>query len=108
MISNSFHHDSLAATIGREIQIIAGFKHLIPKAPKPESKTGESVEKNGASGLFDVIEEMEEKPIPTPLWVSKISDICYLVICYFILHSPLQWLWHCSLPAHWPNGDPWW
>lgn len=39
---------------GRELRITAGFKHI--KAKK-------------GTALFDLIEEYEEKPMETPLWV---------------------------------------
>jgi hypothetical protein len=49
------------ATIGREIQVSAGFQHVVPKADKKKSN-----KENDA--LFEVIEDVEEKPIPTPLY----------------------------------------
>ena len=52
----------MISDMGREIQLVAGYKYSPP--PKDES----AVLKDGSStGLFDMIEDMEENPIQTPL-----------------------------------------
>ncbi len=54
---------------GREVQVTAGFRHYVPstdsKTSKESSKTSATV--TSGSALFDVIEDVEEQPIPTPL-----------------------------------------
>ena len=48
---------------GREVQITAGFKNLLPTPFEDKGKTSLT----GNSSLFDVIEDVEEKPVHTPL-----------------------------------------
>ena len=46
---------------GRELRVIAGYRY------QPDEATKSATKEKSASGLFEVIEDMEEKPIPTPL-----------------------------------------
>ena len=50
---------------GREIQVVAGYRHVIPTIQ--EDKTSKDHKESSGTALFDVIEDVEEKPIPTPL-----------------------------------------
>ena len=48
--------------MGREINIFAGFKHLMVKKDDAATDDGTS-----SRTLFDMIEEVEEVPVETPL-----------------------------------------
>lgn len=49
--------------MGRELQLICGLKWQ----PTKEAKEAAAASKEGGAGLFDMLEEMDEKTLPTPL-----------------------------------------
>ena len=57
----------LFADQGRQLQLTAGFKHIQPLDNSLNEEEGSTV------ALFDVIEDLEDKPTPTPLWVNLLT-----------------------------------
>ncbi len=60
MISLNQSYLFCTSDMGREISIFCGYKHFV-KSEESNTEGGEEAK------LFDVIEEVEEKPISTPL-----------------------------------------